>query len=1154
MYVGNIFIPYVEELTTNQITKEINVTKIQNDDPQLLDENIESRSFSISGVVCELNSNDVKSAFDYSNDVRAIGNQTTAYNYINYIGENGFLAVDSLSTPFISENEFARPYSMNGRFFPDSKYQRYYNIELDYLNNDFDINFAPMIALPVSAFNVAIKTAWDFISVPISGYLTGDEGDLSFYQPFPLFDEINIDSSTGDTTYLEEAHGFQTINLDAEDENAVWSFDVGTDVPKGIYKIVVRIRDDNVTDDISLDISDTSGILFNDTFTTGSTDWSMIESDEFQLSDNDTITLTISKDTAVENEIEIDYAFIIPTTITKLTFDIDQDHEVGEVKVYDEISSVPKQIYDETHNFGETSTLIIENSLFKWEIDYSKIWSDTGIFTNKANDAVGQLYPIAFGEVDIKCKLVTIRPDHVELAVFLSNGSYDNGLTGDDQIIYNGDTAKEVALISVYPHMMSFKLTRSGTFNHDWVLDWDIVDDYLISYCANSQFVSTNSDNLDYASTTGNYTCVFESSILNINKSINKTSTVKNNGGFVVLSEDYEGDYNFSLSIISNFYGGNYLFKTGNTLIGSQELYLEYSDFDTVDNTSRYNALNSSSVWNATQLDMTSVSGDSFYLLKSYYYDDIETYSIKIEKTNIVDKAGIVIGYKDSTHYIIVYYVDDELHILQKDGTSTDDSYLTSTADITGQTILTVAYTGNHIYATLTDVSEVEYVSVNVSGGNSDGGNIGLYCNNTASFEDLYIKGGNVHNRGTPVNTILDDCNYDSIGEYIVNTGTIGNWTFDSSDLCLNVATTDSEEESITLKNVVLDEGGYTCVIRNNSTVAENRSSGIIFCSTDGNVGENLALVVSFDASDNATLNLIKRGAYDDEEGTYGVGGYGEFGYGGTGEEVILNYVDIDFDIGDMITIQCDYVNGDVENEESGYTCYAYEYGSEKPDTPNMSYFGSQPFVEGNVGFIAYQVGLTSDADFKYLFIDDTQESDSVDGNFVCIGGVSHGARFSEIEEVKSFNSGLNNLEYSKHIVVLRNKTNNGATSLGDLYFENVTDVTTLSLEKSAYYENIVANSDWVTQTEIINNVSGNSSDIGYIGVKRTNEATDYQPLMLVDFISIIPIARNDDSRFIYSRDMAFLSYNDNGYKRQITKRDYDSNYIIRLVSNYFNY
>ena len=310
--------------------------------------------------------------------------------------------------------------------------------------------------------------------------------------------------------------------------------------------------------------------------------------------------------------------------------------------------------------------------------------------------------------------------------------------------------------------MMSFKLTRSGTFNHDWALDWDIVDDYLISYCANSRFVSTNSDNLDYASTTGNYTCVFESSILNINKSIDKTSTVKNNGGFVVLSEDYEGDYNFSLSIISNFYGGNYLFKTGNTLIGNRDVYLEYSDFDTVDNTSRYNALNSSSVWNATQLDMTSVSGDSFYLLKSYYYDDIETYSIKIEKTNIVDKAGIVIGYKDSTHYNVVYYVDNELHILQKDGTSTNDSYLTSTADITGQTILTVSYTGNRIYATLTDVSEVEYVSVNVSGGNSDGGNIGLYCNNTASYEDLYIKGLNVHNRGTPVNIILDDCNHDS--------------------------------------------------------------------------------------------------------------------------------------------------------------------------------------------------------------------------------------------------------------------------------------------------------------------------------------------------------------------------------------------------------
>ena len=40
-----------------------------------------------------------------------------------------------------------------------------------------------------------------------------------------------------------------------------------------------------------------------------------------------------------------------------------------------------------------------------------------------------------------------------------------------------------------------------------------------------------------------------------------------------------------------------------------------------------------------------------------------------------------------------------------------------------------------------------------------------------------------------------------------------------------------------------------------------------------------------------------------------------------------------------------------------------------------MSYAGLQPYTEGNVGFISYQDGLTSDADFKYLYIEDTQNS-----------------------------------------------------------------------------------------------------------------------------------------------------------------------------------
>ena len=106
-------------------------------------------------------------------------------------------------------------------------------------------------------------------------------------------------------------------------------------------------------------------------------------------------------------------------------------------------------------------------------------------------------------------------------------------------------------------------------------------------------------------------------------------------------------------------------------------------------------------------------------------------------------------------------------------------------------------------------------------------------------------------------------------------------------------------------------------------------------------------------------------------------------------------------------------------------------------------------------------------------------------------------------------------------------------------------------METTQLFDTVVANEDWAIQTEIIENISDNDTDTGYIGIKRHFPTFHNAPLTLVDFVSIMPIARNNDSDGVYSRDMAFISYNKNDYKRSITKRESDSNYIIRLISNF---
>jgi len=355
--------------------------------------------------------------------------------------------------------------------------------------------------------------------------MSGIDGNMPLYTPFPPFDELNYDAiTTGDAVYDESVHGCNTLNIDTQNEIVVWKSHIGVNMPRGVYKLVLRIKEthgDIVADDIEITVSNTAGTIYSETTSTGNTTWNMIDTSNFQLQDNEIVTIQVKKLTTDTNTIAVDYCFLLPDTIATLLFDCDIKTDNGEVQVYDTRGSEHKDEYHKVnsinHIFNDNSNIIIQNSQFKWEVDLTKFWDETGYFTRLVDDEIGRLYPVAFGNNEIVYNFIQIKPDIVELNIYLSAGESD----------YDADEAQEIANIKFKRTEIEFNLTRHGEFNGDWLVDWD-ADNYIGSYCPTANFVSPTGGDVNYTSSNGIYISIFDNILFVFSKSLDNDSIMTN--------------------------------------------------------------------------------------------------------------------------------------------------------------------------------------------------------------------------------------------------------------------------------------------------------------------------------------------------------------------------------------------------------------------------------------------------------------------------------------------------------------------------------------------------------------------------------------------------------------------------------------------------
>jgi hypothetical protein len=108
--------------------------------------------------------------------------------------------------------------------------------------------------------------------------------------------------------------------LDAQNENVYYEFTGGTDLPLGTYKLFMRAKDSaQVADDISClvrNTTDSTDVMAETTKTlTGA--WAYYSFDVTIASDDDTDTIrvTLNKETATANTIDLDYVLWVPITL-----------------------------------------------------------------------------------------------------------------------------------------------------------------------------------------------------------------------------------------------------------------------------------------------------------------------------------------------------------------------------------------------------------------------------------------------------------------------------------------------------------------------------------------------------------------------------------------------------------------------------------------------------------------------------------------------------------------------------------------------------------------------------------------------------------------------------------------------------------------------
>ncbi|AGK61519.1 hypothetical protein Asulf_01541 [Archaeoglobus sulfaticallidus PM70-1] len=1096
-HIGDVYVPVITELSADKRRKENKVIKPLNlDEPIVVPLRKDIRELRMRGVLIP---EGAKSEDAFAEDLMAVAERDPAYNHLDYAGVDGFVAVDDIEIPKSAEIANLREYSINGKFLPRTVYERAYKFRNEIIVNDFGIGFPAVIPLPVGAYNVKLKSPWQTIN--LDSYwvkVTGKDGDIPFYKPFPLFDQDNA-TTTGTVTYLEEAYRLQTINLDAQGEYAQWTVGIGSDIPKGTYKIVLRVRDDNVADDIKITVSGSvSGTILTETLSTGGTSFVTLETSEFNALTEETLTIKVEKATSTANVIELDYCYIEPTYIARLAFDVDQEYDVGEVKVYDTMGTTDEsqwiRVFNKEHKF--TGKIVVENGFLRFMFDPSttgyygirySIWNGT----NWSNLGEWQLY--AFNNDPIEdIKINSINSDRVELVLSISGG-LDYAASLGDRLVQIWNITK--AGVEVFNDKIgSLRYTNYIRAIPDYSTLFLYTKDKIVrettefSIPLNTYFISI---------TTG------EMKTIAIHDA-NKRAGFYSSGA--VMYDWHEDATDFKMFFFDRYESwlSNLFKEAEDATLSSAPDPLTYTDDFSIDTSSRYLQLVGTGwTWDTAngELDAYSDTESTELLrLKSLKFAG-GTYQVdvRINSTNAVARdAGIVFGLQDvANHYLVRLNIDSggsaTCNILKKvDGTWTS----LASAPVTATT--GTWYNIRVEWDTSTGIIEVyfdgaEIVTVSAQDTTFTSGYVGLRATATAgvgnldvSFDNLSISATEVIGRGAQVNRFLDDFDWDSSAEYTQSEGV---WSWDGVNGTVKMEDT-TVRGILQLNSLKFGTGSYEVRAKITNSDPVGREAGILFCISDTN---NMYLANIYLDSSIGKVVLWKR-------------------VGGTWSQLAAAARTINLGEFYKLKVNFDSSTGQIDvyfNDETT-PCIT------KTDTTFSN------------GYVGLWVNVAGAAEFDDLEIN-AEEVTSSGNSCVILGGINHGGKSFSPYEYVQYRIFKDKIPSGRYLAVARiKKTISGFTAYVSTYLYDTDLDNTPAFDGAGKFKHISSD---ITSTygyfirPFEKTGDSPSSRIDFAVVDE-NMGT-----VIVDYFLLIPISGLESSQ-LFPQDIAFLSMVDPNLKR----------------------
>ena len=1141
--IGDIPVQYIEEFSPDKTTRGSNVFKGMFRRPTTRAGSDEPHALTLKGTAI---GDGVKTEHEMIEDLTAL-KRDPGYNHISLANRVGYLDIKDIDSQCLAEKANMREYTLSGYFQPSAQYEPSIRIETEAYTDEWDKGIVSIIPLPVGATNVRVKSPWGSVPISASGTITGADGVIPVYQPFPVLDWRTYGcalagATPAAATFDATAYSGKKILLTHyADETITWSFIVGKDIPACKYKIGFRVEDGASAGAFTVTVtgSVSGAILSAESHTTAASAgaWEQFQTAELSLLTNETITVVVAKATN-DNAFSINYGYLIPQNTCRLTFSAANEYNAGECKVYDTVTSgntvvaTWKRIYNDEHVFS--GDIVVQNSLLRWTIKQATAWSSATTLTELISNTTGTLYPIAFGT-----DLTDIIVDQILPNCIILKARMDVGAAAT----YDSLNDVETAEITITPTAFYFDLTRIGSFRYDW-------------HCSlASALYGKGSAFVDATGTAGvqsnpYYMLGVAGAVLGMQKTTLDNTNV---GGTVLdtasTAVSESGDYAFSVFMvpIPLSYNG-----TGFTL--STDTGTPWHDDTTVDWTTRYATVTGTAIAHAAPGYNLVANTDSSYRFRSYKWADVSGNIVKVTlpaSCNAGDYIYVKFAAQDgalSDGYGVgvIRQATDVWNVCTVKGTTVTDTTVAVTNlndgdiafikwDKTAAGFTHYVRENGGAYPAGTTVADTTYtwgylgfVAHSASGSKTFVlKDVAIPTSGILGYTNVPSGGGFAPQlRGammgraliggvdTPCTYFGDDFNWDTSAEYY------GSGSWDTTNGMVTISSTDQ----CIFSKVKMGYGSYVFKVRHHIGVTAT-TNGIVFGKSSDSVtytGEVTARVLN---------------------DTYYMYSFGRNGY-------IYNTLN-SYSGGSIISSEWGDEAGELFDGVDCYYRIDWTAGNIKiyRSIDGISW-GSALFNWNNAditagGYFGITIGCSmSPYIYLYNVHVNALSSDSTNGVAVSLGGVAHGARYDIAESVKKTlvaGTGIMPGIYqmiTRKISTVASASNDYET---DNLFNNATDAATVSIETASVSEKATNTTAWTEEREFVRITAADIGDSIEFGVQRrqaTNLASAGAPATFVDVMQLIPMyAESGSAPLVGVGDMAFSTTQTPSYVRRVEQK-----------------